>query len=198
MAFMTPLRCSNSYLSPLLKQPFMFIFILIPSHLLSSQLISSPLTSPHPHHISFYLISSPLISSHLIYLISSSSHHISSHISHLILISSYLISYISSHLISSQISHLILISSHPHLILITSHLITSHLISSYLTVFLLQQCAVISKYAGGIGLACHNVRASNSYIRGTNGSSNGIVPMLRVFNNTARYVDQGGGKRKGT
>ena len=60
-----------------------------------------------------------------------------------------------------------------------------------------QQCAVISKYAGGIGLACHNIRASNSYIRGTNGSSNGIVPMLRVFNNTARYVDQGGGKRKG-
>jgi ribonucleoside-diphosphate reductase subunit M1 len=56
---------------------------------------------------------------------------------------------------------------------------------------------VISKYAGGIGLACHNIRASNSYIRGTNGSSNGIVPMLRVFNNTARYVDQGGGKRKG-
>lgn len=62
----------------------------------------------------------------------------------------------------------------------------------------LKQCAVISKYAGGIGLACHNVRASNSYIRGTNGSSNGIVPMLRVFNNTARYVDQGGGKRKGS
>lgn len=56
---------------------------------------------------------------------------------------------------------------------------------------------MISKYAGGIGLACHNIRASNSYIRGTNGSSNGIVPMLRVFNNTARYVDQGGGKRKG-
>ncbi|KAJ1425784.1 ribonucleotide reductase [Ochromonadaceae sp. CCMP2298] len=62
----------------------------------------------------------------------------------------------------------------------------------------LKQCAVISKYAGGIGLAIHNIRASNSYIRGTNGSSNGIVPMLRVFNNTARYVDQGGGKRKGS
>ena len=62
----------------------------------------------------------------------------------------------------------------------------------------LKNCAVISKYAGGIGLSIHNVRASNSYIRGTNGSSNGIVPMLRVFNNTARYVDQGGGKRKGS
>lgn len=62
----------------------------------------------------------------------------------------------------------------------------------------LKNCAVISKYAGGIGLAIHNVRASASYIRGTNGTSNGIVPMLRVFNNTARYVDQGGGKRKGS
>jgi len=62
----------------------------------------------------------------------------------------------------------------------------------------LKNCAVISKYAGGIGLAIHNVRGSASYIRGTNGSSNGIVPMLRVFNNTARYVDQGGGKRKGS
>jgi len=62
----------------------------------------------------------------------------------------------------------------------------------------LKQCAIISKYAGGIGLAIHNIRASNSYIRGTNGSSNGIVPMLRVYNNTARYVDQGGGKRKGS
>ena len=62
----------------------------------------------------------------------------------------------------------------------------------------LKNCAVISKYAGGIGLAIHNVRASSSYIRGTNGTSNGIVPMLRVFNNTARYVDQGGGKRKGS
>jgi len=58
----------------------------------------------------------------------------------------------------------------------------------------LKNCAVISKHAGGIGLAIHNIRASNSYIRGTNGTSNGIVPMLRVFNNTARYVDQGGGK----
>ena len=60
----------------------------------------------------------------------------------------------------------------------------------------LKNCAVISKHAGGIGLAIHDIRASNSYIRGTNGTSNGIVPMLRVFNNTARYVDQGGGKRK--
>jgi ribonucleoside-diphosphate reductase subunit M1 len=62
----------------------------------------------------------------------------------------------------------------------------------------LKHCAQISKYAGGIGLSIHNVRASDSYIAGTNGSSNGIVPMLRVFNNTARYVDQGGGKRKGS
>lgn len=62
----------------------------------------------------------------------------------------------------------------------------------------LKNCAIISKYAGGIGLAIHNIRASASYIRGTNGTSNGIVPMLRVFNNTARYVDQGGGKRKGS
>ena len=58
----------------------------------------------------------------------------------------------------------------------------------------LKSCAVISKYAGGIGMSISNIRASASYIRGTNGSSNGIVPMLRVFNNTARYVDQGGGK----
>lgn len=61
----------------------------------------------------------------------------------------------------------------------------------------LKRCAVISKSAGGIGLATHNIRATRSYIRGTNGTSNGIVPMLRVFNDTARYVDQGGGKRKG-
>lgn len=61
----------------------------------------------------------------------------------------------------------------------------------------LKQCALISKSAGGIGLACHNVRSKGSYIKGTNGTSNGIVPMLRVFNNTARYVDQGGGKRNG-
>lgn len=61
----------------------------------------------------------------------------------------------------------------------------------------LKECAVISKSAGGIGLSIHNIRATNSYIRGTNGASNGIVPMLRVFNDTARYVDQGGGKRKG-
>mgnify|MGYP001119812240 CR=1 FL=1 len=61
----------------------------------------------------------------------------------------------------------------------------------------LKQCALISKSAGGIGLSIHNIRASGSYIAGTNGSSNGIVPMLRVFNDTARYVDQGGGKRKG-
>ena len=62
----------------------------------------------------------------------------------------------------------------------------------------LKHCAIISKYAGGIGLSISNVRASKSYIRGTNGTSNGIVPMLRVYNNTARYVDQGGGKRKGS
>jgi ribonucleoside-diphosphate reductase alpha chain len=62
----------------------------------------------------------------------------------------------------------------------------------------LKSCAMISKYAGGIGLSVHNIRSTGSYIRGTNGSSNGIVPMLRVFNDTARYVDQGGGKRKGS
>lgn len=61
----------------------------------------------------------------------------------------------------------------------------------------LKQCAEISQSAGGIGLSVHNVRATGSYIKGTNGTSNGIVPMLRVFNDTARYVDQGGGKRKG-
>jgi len=61
----------------------------------------------------------------------------------------------------------------------------------------LQQCALISQSAGGIGLSIHNIRATGSYIKGTNGTSNGIVPMLRVFNDTARYVDQGGGKRKG-
>jgi len=62
----------------------------------------------------------------------------------------------------------------------------------------LKQCAQISQSAGGIGLSVHNVRATGSYIKGTNGASNGIVPMLRVFNDTARYVDQGGGKRKGS
>lgn len=62
----------------------------------------------------------------------------------------------------------------------------------------LKQCAKISQSAGGIGLSIHNVRATGSYIRGTNGVSNGIVPMLRVYNDTARYVDQGGGKRKGS
>lgn len=62
----------------------------------------------------------------------------------------------------------------------------------------LKQCALISQNAGGIGLAIHDIRATGSYIRGTNGTSNGIVPMLRVFNDTARYVDQGGGKRKGS
>jgi ribonucleoside-diphosphate reductase alpha subunit len=62
----------------------------------------------------------------------------------------------------------------------------------------LKQCAMISKTAGGIGVSISNIRASESYIRGTNGFSNGIVPMLRVFNDTARYVDQGGGKRKGS
>jgi ribonucleoside-diphosphate reductase alpha chain len=61
----------------------------------------------------------------------------------------------------------------------------------------LQRCALISQSAGGIGLSVHNVRATGSYIRGTGGTSNGIIPMLRVFNDTARYVDQGGGKRKG-
>lgn len=62
----------------------------------------------------------------------------------------------------------------------------------------LKQCAQISQSAGGIGLSIHNLRATGSYIKGTNGTSNGIVPMLRVFNDTARYVDQGGGKRKGS
>jgi ribonucleoside-diphosphate reductase alpha chain len=62
----------------------------------------------------------------------------------------------------------------------------------------LKSCAQISQSAGGIGLAIHDIRATGSYIRGTNGTSNGIVPMLRVFNDTARYVDQGGGKRKGS
>jgi ribonucleoside-diphosphate reductase alpha chain len=62
----------------------------------------------------------------------------------------------------------------------------------------LSQCAKISQSAGGIGLAMHDIRATGSYIKGTNGTSNGIVPMLRVFNDTARYVDQGGGKRKGS
>ena len=62
----------------------------------------------------------------------------------------------------------------------------------------LKQTAKISQSAGGIGLSIHNVRATGSYIAGTNGTSNGIVPMLRVFNDTARYVDQGGGKRKGS
>ena len=62
----------------------------------------------------------------------------------------------------------------------------------------LKDCANISKWAGGIGLHIHNVRAQGSHIKGTNGTSNGIVPMLKVFNNTARYVDQGGGKRNGS
>ena len=62
----------------------------------------------------------------------------------------------------------------------------------------LGDCAAISKHSGGIGLHLHNVRARGSLIRGTNGMSNGLVPMLRVFNNTARYVDQGGGKRNGS
>ena len=61
----------------------------------------------------------------------------------------------------------------------------------------LKQTAKISQSAGGIGLSIHNVRATGSYISGTNGTSNGIIPMLKVFNDTARYVDQGGGKRKG-
>jgi ribonucleoside-diphosphate reductase alpha chain len=62
----------------------------------------------------------------------------------------------------------------------------------------LKECANISKWAGGIGIHIHNIRAEGSHINGTNGTSNGIVPMLRVFNNTARYVDQGGGKRNGS
>lgn len=62
----------------------------------------------------------------------------------------------------------------------------------------LKQCALISKSAGGIGVSITNIRAKSSYIRGTNGHSNGIIPMLKVFNDTARYVDQGGGKRKGS
>ena len=61
----------------------------------------------------------------------------------------------------------------------------------------LKQCAKISQSAGGIGLSIHNIRATGSYIKGTNGTSNGIIPMLKVYNDTARYVDQGGGKRKG-
>jgi ribonucleoside-diphosphate reductase alpha subunit len=61
----------------------------------------------------------------------------------------------------------------------------------------LSRCARISQSAGGIGLSIHNIRAQGSYIKGTGGTSNGIVPMLRVYNDTARYVDQGGGKRKG-
>jgi ribonucleoside-diphosphate reductase alpha subunit len=62
----------------------------------------------------------------------------------------------------------------------------------------LKDCALISKHAGGIGLHLHDIRAKGSLIRGTNGTSNGIVPMLRNFNDTARYVDQGGGKRNGS
>merc|ERR1719379_1142355 len=62
----------------------------------------------------------------------------------------------------------------------------------------LKQCALISKCAGGIGVAVSCIRATGSYIKGTNGFSNGLVPMLRVYNDTARYVDQGGGKRKGS
>ena len=62
----------------------------------------------------------------------------------------------------------------------------------------LKDCAQISKYAGGIGLHIHNIRAKGTHIQGTNGTSNGLVPMLRVFNNTARFIDQGGGKRNGS
>ena len=62
----------------------------------------------------------------------------------------------------------------------------------------LMDCAKISKWAGGIGMHIHNIRGRGSHIRGTNGNSNGIVPMLRVYNNTARYVDQGGGRRSGS
>lgn len=62
----------------------------------------------------------------------------------------------------------------------------------------LKQCALISQTAGGVGLSVHNIRALGSYIKGTGGTSNGLVPMLKVFNNTARYIDQGGGKRCGS
>lgn len=62
----------------------------------------------------------------------------------------------------------------------------------------LHQTALISKAAGGIGLSVHNIRSTGTYIKGTNGISNGLIPMLRVYNETARYVDQGGGKRKGS
>lgn len=62
----------------------------------------------------------------------------------------------------------------------------------------LKQVACISKAAGGVGLSVSNIRAAGSYIRGTNGTSNGLIPMLRVFNNTARFVNQGGGKRQGS
>lgn len=62
----------------------------------------------------------------------------------------------------------------------------------------LKKCAMISKYAGGIGLSIHDIRGADSYIAGTNGISNGIVPMLRVYNDTSRYIDQGGQKRKGS
>ena len=61
----------------------------------------------------------------------------------------------------------------------------------------LSKTALISQSAGGIGLSVHNIRAKGTFIKGTNGNSNGLVPMLKVFNDTARYVDQGGGKRKG-
>lgn len=61
----------------------------------------------------------------------------------------------------------------------------------------LWRSAVISKSAGGIGVSIHNIPATGSYVSETNGTSDGIIPMLRVFNDTARYVDQGGGKRKG-
>lgn len=61
----------------------------------------------------------------------------------------------------------------------------------------LKRCALISKFAGGIGLSVHNIRATGTQIMGTGGISNGLVPMIRVFNNTARYVDQGGNKRPG-
>ena len=62
----------------------------------------------------------------------------------------------------------------------------------------LADCATISQHAGGLRISIHNIRSTNSFIAGTNGKSNGIVPMLRVFNDTARYVDQGGGKRNGS
>lgn len=85
----------------------------------------------------------------------------------------------------------------PHQQMISCFLLGTHdsISGIYKTV---ADCAQISKWAGGIGVHIHNIRGSGSYIRGTNGTSNGIIPMLKVYNDTAQYVDQGGGKRKGS